>query len=84
MMAVQTGLRLSEITGVKRDDLMLRNGRACSGDRQRPQGALHAVGEADGRRTQGWLREPSKGQARLLFPNVKGEAFECSRGEIHV
>ncbi len=71
--AVQTGLRLSEITAATREDLVLGMGahiRVVGKGRKerctplaRPTGAV----------LKDWLREPARGDGRLLFPNVKGE-----------
>jgi site-specific recombinase XerD len=73
LMAAQTGLRLSEITGVKREDLVLGLGAH-----------LRVLGKGrKERRTplakptvtvlRAWLREPPKGVGGLLFPNARGE-----------
>ncbi len=73
LMAVQTGLRLSEITGVKREDLVLEAGahvrvigkgrkERCTPLAKRTVAVLNA-----------WLREPQRGDGHLLFPNAKGE-----------
>jgi site-specific recombinase XerD len=73
LMAVQTGLRVSEITAAARDDLVLEAGAHVrvigKGRKERctplakPTLAVLKV----------WLREPSRGDGRLLFPNTKGE-----------
>lgn len=73
LMAVQTGLRLSEITGVKREDLVLGAGAHVrvigKGRKERCTPlAKPTVAVLDD-----WLREPQKGDGRLLFPNAKGE-----------
>jgi site-specific recombinase XerD len=72
LMTVQTGLRLSEITGVKRDDLVLQPGAHVrvtgKGRKERCTplaGPTVAVLRA-------WLREPQRGNERLLFPNAMG------------
>jgi integrase len=41
LVAVQTGLRLSEMTGLKRADLIVGGRRSSARDRQRPQRTLH-------------------------------------------
>jgi site-specific recombinase XerD len=73
LMAVQTGLRLSEITGVKREDLVLGAGAHVrvigKGRKERCTPlAKPTVAVLDD-----WPREPQKGDGRLLFPNAKGE-----------
>lgn len=70
--AVQTGFRLSEMTGLKREDLVLGTGAH-----------LRAIGK--GRRERctplaiatlavlkAWLREPQRGEGNILFPNARG------------
>jgi site-specific recombinase XerD len=73
LLAVQTGLRLSEITGITRDDLLLGTGahvRVIGKGRKerctplaRPTAAV----------VKAWLREPATGNGQLLFPNAHGE-----------
>ncbi len=73
LMAVQTGLRLSEITGATRDDLVLGTSshvRVLGKGRKKRCTPLAKPTVAV---LKAWLREPSKGDGRLLFPNVKGE-----------
>jgi site-specific recombinase XerD len=72
-MAVQTGLRLSEITGAKREDLVLGAGAHVrligKGRKERCTPlAKPTVAVLDA-----WLREPQRGSGRFLFPNAKGE-----------
>ena len=63
LLAVQTGLRLSELTGLTTAGCSVRGRRPCPRARQRPKGTLHAADEADrGRvasvaeRTSAWRR----------------------------
>src|SRR5215468_9197286 len=71
--AVQTGLRLSEITAATREDLVLGTGAH-----------IRVVGKGRKERCTPlakptvavlitWLREPPRGDGRLLFPNAKGQ-----------
>jgi site-specific recombinase XerC len=72
-MAVQTGLRLSEITEVKRDDIVLGAGahvRVIGKGRKERCTPLTKPTVAV---LDAWLREPQRGDGRLLFPNAKGE-----------
>lgn len=73
LMAVQTGLRVSEMTGLKREDLILGAG-----------GHVRVIGKgrkerctplAKSTRTvlKAWLREPRRGDDNVLFPSAKGE-----------
>src|SRR5213592_1149758 len=73
LVAVQTGLRLSEMTGLKRADLVLGTGahvrvvgkgrkERCTPIAKSPRTVLKA-----------WLREPQRGYKDVLFPSAKGE-----------
>jgi site-specific recombinase XerD len=71
--AVQTGLRLSEITAATRKDLVLGTGAHLrvigKGRKERCTPlAKHTTAVL-----KVWLREPPKGDGQLLFPNAKGQ-----------
>jgi site-specific recombinase XerD len=72
LMAVQTGLRLSEITGAKRDDLVLEGGAHVrvlgKGRKERCTPLAKSIVAV----LKSWLCEPQRGNDRLLFPNAKG------------
>jgi site-specific recombinase XerD len=73
LMAVQTGLRVSEITGAKREDLVLGSGahvRVIGKGRKERCTPLSKPSVAV---LGAWLRESQRGNGRLLFPNAKGE-----------
>lgn len=72
LVAVQTGLRLSELTGIERQDVTLGAGAH-----------IRVVGKGRKERCvpltkqtvavlQAWLREPLRGNTQTLFPNVRG------------
>ena len=72
LVAVQTGLRLSEMTGLTRDDVTLGTGAH-----------LHVIGKGRKERCvplakptagalKGWLFEPARGDGQMLFPNAQG------------
>lgn len=72
LMAVQTGLRLSELTGLRQEDLHLGAGahvrvigkgrkERCTPLSQNTRAVLAA-----------WLREPPRAPAQPLFPNARG------------
>lgn len=72
LVAVQTGLRLSEMTALKREDLSLESGAH-----------VHVLGKGRKERCtplakptvavlKAWLREPQRGDAQILFPNARG------------
>ena len=71
--AVQTGLRLSEMTGLKREDLILGAGAHVrvigKGRKER------CVPLAKSTRTvlKAWLREPQRGDDGVLFPSARGK-----------
>ena len=53
LLAVQTGLRLSELTSLRREDLHVGVWRPCSSHRQRAQGKMHAAEQEHARRLGG-------------------------------
>jgi site-specific recombinase XerD len=72
LLAVQTGVRLSELTGLKREDIHLGSGayihvlgkgrkERCIPLTKQVTGVLHA-----------WLQEPALGEEQILFPNRRG------------
>jgi site-specific recombinase XerD len=73
LVAVQTGLRLSEMTGLKRKDLILGTGAHLritgKGRKER------CIPLAKSTRTvlTSWLREPPRGDGDVLFPSARGE-----------
>ena len=73
LMAVQTGLRLSEITGATRDDLVLAAGAHIRVVGKGRKERCTPLAKSTVAVLKAWLREPSKGDGRLLFPNAKGE-----------
>src|ERR1700674_2128143 len=73
LLAVQTGLRLSEMTGLKRDDIILGAGAHVrligKGRRER----CTPIAKSTLAVLKAWLREPQRGDEHVLFPNAKGE-----------
>lgn len=72
LLAVQTGLRVSELTGLTRADLRLGTGAH-----------VHVVGKGRKERCtplakptravlRAWLREPPRGEGSVLFPSAQG------------
>ena len=72
LLAVQTGLRLSELTGLRREDTHLGAGAY-----------VHVLGKGRKERCtplakptaavlQAWLNEPALGEGQFLFPNRRG------------
>jgi len=71
--AVQTGLRLSEITAATRDDLVLGTGAHVRVIGKGRKERCTPLAKATAAVLKAWLREPPRGDGRLLFPNSKGE-----------
>src|SRR6201997_2395764 len=73
LVAVQTGLRLSEMTGLKRDDLILGVGAHVrvigKGRRER----CTPIAKSTLAVLKAWLREPQRGDGTVLFPSARGE-----------
>jgi len=72
LLGMQTGLRLSEMTGLTRADVTLGTGAH-----------VHVIGKGRKERCvplakptiavlKAWLREPPRGDGRVLFPNARG------------
>jgi len=71
--AVQTGLRLSEITGATRDDLVLGTGAHVRVIGKGRKERCTPLAKPTAAVLKAWLREPARGDGRLLFPNARGE-----------
>jgi site-specific recombinase XerD len=73
LLAAQSGLRLSEITGITREDLVLGRGAHVrvvgKGRKQRCTPLAKPTVSV----LKAWLRVPPKGDGRLVFTNAKGE-----------
>ncbi len=73
LVAVQTGLRLSEITGLKRDDLFFGTGAHLrvigKGRKERCTPFANATTTV----LKNWLKEPQRGEQGILFPSARGE-----------
>jgi site-specific recombinase XerD len=81
MLAVQTGLRLSELTGLTRQEIHLGTGAY-----------VHVMGKGRKERCipltkqtttvlQAWLKEPPLGDSHLLFPNRRGSRLSNDGGQ---
>ena len=72
LLTVQTGLRLSEVTGLRRQDVILGTGAHvyCVGKGRKERRTPLAKRTVEA--LSGWLREPQGGQADILFPNARG------------
>jgi len=72
LMAAQTGLRLSEMTGLQRQDILLGTGAHVrvigKGRKERCTPLAKPTVSA----LKAWLREPQRGSQQTVFPNNRG------------
>jgi site-specific recombinase XerD len=73
LLAVQTGLRLSEITGLQRQDLILGGGAHVRVMGKGRKERCTPLARSTLTVLKAWLREPPRGDGQLLFPNAKGQ-----------
>jgi site-specific recombinase XerD len=73
LVAVQTGLRLSEMTGLKREDLILGAGAHVRVIGKGRKERCTPIAKSTRAVLKAWLREPQRGQGDVLFPSAKGE-----------
>ena len=72
LLAVQTGLRLSEMTGLQRQDLILGAGAHVRVIGKGRKERCTPLARSTLAVLKAWLREPQKGSGQALFPNVHG------------
>ena len=72
LLAVQTGLRLSELTGLQRHDVALGTGAhvRCEGKGRKER--CTPLAKTTVAVLNAWLREPPKRNTEVLFPNATG------------
>ena len=70
--AVQTGFRLSEMTGLKREDLALGSGAHLRVIGKGRKERCTPLAKATRAVLKAWLREPQRGEEEILFPNARG------------
>ena len=72
LLASQTGLRLSEITSLRREDLVFGTGAHvhCQGKGRKER--CTPITKHTAAVLKAWLKEPSRGNTDALFPNVHG------------
>lgn len=73
LVAVQTGLRLSEMTGLKRDDLVLGAGAHVRMIGKGRKERCTPIAKSTLAVLKAWLREPQRGDGDVLFPSARGE-----------
>jgi site-specific recombinase XerD len=72
LVAVQTGLRVSEMTGLTRDDVILSAGAHVRVIGKGRKERCTPLARSTGRVVKAWLREPQRGTGNVLFPSAKG------------
>ena len=73
LVAVQTGLRLSEMTGLKREDLILGAGAHLRVIGKGRKERCTPLAKSTRAVLKAWLREPQRGDGDVLFPSTRGE-----------
>ncbi|KND55993.1 Mobile element protein [Candidatus Burkholderia verschuerenii] len=73
LVAVQTGLRLSEMTGLNREDLILGAGAHVRMIGKGRKERCTPIARSTLAVLKAWLREPQRGDGRVLFPSKRGE-----------
>jgi len=73
LVAVQTGLRLSEMTGLNREDIILGVGAHARVIGKGRKERCVPISKSTLAVLKAWLREPQRGSGQVLFPNAKGE-----------
>jgi site-specific recombinase XerD len=72
LLAVQTGLRLSEMTGLKHQDIILGAGAHVRLIGKGRKERCTPIAKSTLAVLRAWLREPQRGDGQVLFPNAKG------------
>ena len=73
LVAVQTGLRLSEMTGLTREDLILGAGAHVRVIGKGRKERCTPIARSTLAILKAWLREPQRGAGNVLFPSAKGK-----------
>src|SRR3990172_2131700 len=72
LVAVQTGLRLSEMTGLRRDDVTLAPGAHVRVIGKGRKERCTPLAKPTVAVLKAWLREPPRGDGQIVFPNARG------------
>ncbi len=77
MLAVQTGLRLSEMTGLRREDLHLGTGAhvRCTGKGRKER--CTPLTKQTVKVLKAWLKEPAKSSSDIAFPSARGNRLSA-------
>jgi site-specific recombinase XerD len=73
LLAVQTGLRLSEMTALKREDIIVGAGAHVRVIGKGRKERCTPVAKSTLLVLKAWLREPQRGDGQILFPNIPGQ-----------
>lgn len=73
LLAVQTGLRLSEMTGLNRGDVIFGTGAHIRVIGKGRKERCTPITKSTSTALKAWLREPQRGDGDLLFPSARGE-----------
>ena len=73
LVAVQTGLRLSEMTGLRREDLIIGAGAHLRVTGKGRKERCTPIAKPTLAVLTAWLRERQRGDGQVLFPSAKGE-----------
>jgi site-specific recombinase XerD len=73
--AVQTGLRLSEMTGLKREDLIIGAGAHVRVIGKGRKERCIPLAKSTLAVLKSWLGEPQRGDSSVLFPSARGKRF---------
>lgn len=73
LVAVQTGLRLSEMTGLRREDLIVGAGAHVRVIGKGRKERCTPIAKSTRTVLKAWLRERQRGDGQVLFPSAKGE-----------
>jgi site-specific recombinase XerD len=71
--AVQTGLRLSEMTGLKQEDIILGTGAHVRVIGKGRKERCIPLAKSTITVLKAWVREPQRGEESVLFPNARGK-----------
>jgi site-specific recombinase XerD len=71
--AVQTGLRLSEMTGLKREDIILGTGAHVRVIGKGRKERCMPLAKSTRAVLQTWLQEPPRGNGDVVFPSARGQ-----------
>jgi len=73
--AVQTGLRLSEMTGLKQEDIIITAGAHIRVIGKGRKERCIPLAKSTLAVLKNWLREPPRGDDAVLFPSARGKRF---------